>query len=339
MRMTRNWGSLVFSHSFERPSAPRMKKPLRLLTLATSMLLLGGCAATVPAGQGEVDGQQVLQVVASTSVYADVARAVGGESVQVRAIVDKTSQDPHSYEATARDKLALAKADVIIANGGGYDPFMDALAAGLSLPEDAMIHAVDFQQGHEEPADATHTTDSGHDHGEGNEHVWYDVHTVGALAQGLAAEYSELMPEKAEEFSASAAGFEERIEALGTSIDQLGTVAKGKKFAMTEPLGFYLLTDAGMLDGTPAGISSAMEAGEDVPPLLLKRLSDGLAAGDYALLAVNTQTSGPQTEQVSAMAKKAGTPVLDLTETVPEGQDYISWMESNVKNLGVALER
>lgn len=342
MRMTRNWGSLVFQVSPERPSTPRMNKPLRVLALATSMLLFSSCSAAVPASPGGADGEAVLQVVASTSVYAEVARAVGGSAVQVRAIVDKTSQDPHSYEATARDKLALSQADVVIANGGGYDPFMDALAQGLELPAGSMIHAVDFQKGHGEPADASAGTDAGHgghDHSEANEHVWYDVHTVGALAEGLAREYSALMPQKSEEFMASAAAFEQGIDALGASITDLRSVAKGKKFAMTEPLGFYLLTDAGMSDGTPAGISSAMEAGEDVPPLLLKKLSDGLAADDYALLAVNTQTSGPQTEQVSAMAQKSGVPVLDLTETVPEGHDYISWMESNVKNLEVALDR
>ncbi len=319
-----------------------MNKPLRVLALATSMLLLGGCAATEPASPGGTDGDAVLQVVASTSVYAEVARAVGGSSVQVKAIVDKTSQDPHSYEATARDKLALAKADVIIANGGGYDPFMDALAQGLTLPAGAMIHAVDFQEGHESPADSTEGKDAGHgghDHGEGNEHVWYDVHTVGALAEGLAQEYSTLMPQKSDEFTASAAAFEESIDSLGASITDLRAVAKGKKFAMTEPLGFYLLTDAGMTDGTPEGMSAAMEAGEDVPPLLLKRLGDGLAAGEYSVLAVNTQTSGPQTEQVAKMAKDAGVPVLDLTETVPEGHDYISWMGTNVQELEVALGR
>ena len=44
---------------------------------------------------------------------------------------------------------------------------------------------------------------------------------------------------------------------------------------MTEPLAYYLLTDAGLADGTPAGVSAAMEAGEDVSPLLLKELGDG----------------------------------------------------------------
>ena len=321
-----------------------MNKPLRALAAAVCLLLLSACA-TAPAGQGaQPGGDGVLEVAASTSVYADVARAVGGSDVRVSALVDKTSQDPHSYEATARDKLALSKADVVIANGGGYDPFMDALAQGLSLPGGAMIHAVDFQAGHGDAAGATETEaaaqdHTGHDHAEGNEHVWYDVHTVGALARGLAAEYSKLMPGKSAAFTAAADAFEARIDALAGRIDSLRSTAEGKKFAMTEPLAYYLLTDAGMVDGTPAGVSAAMEAGEDVPPLLLKKLAEGLESHEFAVLALNTQTSGPQTEKVGALAKSAGVPVLDLTETLPEGQDYITWMESNVQQLEVALGR
>lgn len=319
-----------------------MNAPLRALAAAACLLLLSACASA-PAGQGaQPGGEPVLEVVASTSVYADVARAVGGSDVHVGALVDKTSQDPHSYEATARDKLAVSKADVVIANGGGYDPFMDALAQGLSLPGGAMIHAVDFQAGYGEAAGAAAPAaqdHAGHDHAEGNEHVWYDVHTVGALARGLAAEYSKLLPAKSAEFTAAADAFEKRIDALAGRIDALRATAEGKKFAMTEPLGFYLLSEAGMVDGTPSGVSAAMEAGEDVPPLLLKQLAEGLESHEFAVLALNTQTSGPQTEKVAALAKAAGVPVLDLTETLPDGLNYITWMESNVQQLEVALGR
>ncbi|MFL4476075.1 metal ABC transporter solute-binding protein, Zn/Mn family [Paeniglutamicibacter sp. MACA_103] len=321
-----------------------MNTPLRTLAVAASILLLSACAGTAPASQGAPAGAdpEVLEVLASTSVYADVARAVGGSAVRVSAIVEQTSQDPHSYEATARDKLAVSKADVVIANGGGYDPFMDALAEGPEQPGSPMLHAVDFlSDGGAEGAHASGdpTAPAGHDHAEGNEHVWYDVHTVGALARALADEYSALRPARAEEFTSAAAAFEARIDTLAASLQALRPKGAGKEFAMTEPLAYYLLTEAGMEDGTPAGVSAAMEAGEDLPPLLLKELGDGLAAHRYALLAVNVQTSGPQTDRVASLAGASGVPVLELTETLPAGQDYISWMESNVQQLEVALGR
>ena len=334
-----------------------MRRTPSVLTVLVSALLLSACATTAPAesAAGTDGGDSVLNVVASTSVYADVAKAVGGANVEVTAIVDKTSQDPHSYEATARDMLALSKADVIVANGGGYDPFMESLAGGLELPPGAVLHAVDFAdrsedhgdehaghgpEEHEEPAEATEAAGgahAGHDHSGPNEHVWYDVHTVGALAEGLAEKFASLMPEKASEFEAAAHDFEAEVDSLAGRIDALKPAAEGKTFAMTEPLAFYLLTEAGLKDATPSGFSAAMESGDDVSPLLLKHLSDGLVNREYALLALNTQTSGPQTDKVRSIAESAGVPIISMTETLPPGQDYISWMDSNVQQLEVAL--
>ena len=334
-----------------------MRRTLSVLTVLVSALMLSACATTAPAegAAGTDGGDAVLNVVASTSVYADVARAVGGENVAVKAIVDKTSQDPHSYEATARDMLALSKADVIVANGGGYDPFMESLAGGLELPPGAILHAVDFagkidsHEGHdehaehagdEEPAEVAEPAGgahAGHDHSGANEHVWYDVHTVGALAEGLADKFAALRPEKAGEFEAAAHAFESRVDSLAGRIDALKPATAGKKFAMTEPLAYYLLTEAGLKDATPTGFSAAMESGDDVSPLLLKRLNDGLVNKEYVLLALNTQTSGPQTDKVRSIAESAGVPILSMTETLPPGQDYISWMDSNVQQLEVAL--
>ena len=334
-----------------------MRRTPSVLTVLVSALLLSACATTAPAegAAGTDGGDSVLNVVASTSVYADVAKAVGGANVEVTAIVDKTSQDPHSYEATARDMLALSKADVIVANGGGYDPFMESLAGGLELPPGAVLHAVDFADltgdhgdehaghGHEEHSEPAEATDAaggahaGHDHSGPNEHVWYDVHTVGALAEGLAEKFASLMPEKASEFEAAAHGFEAKVDSLAGRIDALKPAAEGKTFAMTEPLAFYLLTEAGLEDATPSGFSAAMESGDDVSPLLLKHLSDGLVNREYALLALNTQTSGPQTDKVRSIAESAGVPIISMTETLPPGQDYISWMDSNVQQLEVAL--
>lgn len=320
-----------------------MSKPLRFPALAPTLFLLSACTP-VPADGGAGPDGGVLHVVASTSVHADVAGSVGGPAVEVEALVAKTSQGPHSYEATARDKPAVSKADVVIANGGGCDPFMDALAQGLALPAGALLHAVDFHDAGtfaDAHANVAHAGESraGHGHAGGNEHLWYDVHTVGALARGLAAEYSRLRPDRAPGFEASSAAFGKRTDALAGRIQGLRKAAEGREFATTEPLASSLLTDAGLADGTPAGVSAAMEAGEDVSPLLLTELGDALGAHRYAVLAVNTQTSGPQAQKDQAQARAAGVPVLELTETLPQGQDHISWMESNVQELEVALGR
>ena len=52
---------------------------------------------------------KIINVVASTDVYGDIAGVIGGDKVNVTAIITKTSQDPHSYEATAQDRLAVSQ--------------------------------------------------------------------------------------------------------------------------------------------------------------------------------------------------------------------------------------
>ncbi|MFF8789400.1 hypothetical protein [Streptomyces sp. NPDC015125] len=51
------------------------------------------------------------------------------------------------------------------------------------------------------------------------------------------------------------------------------------------------------------------------------------------LLVYNQQTSGPETEQVKKAAEDHGIPVVPVTETLPRGQDYLSWMTANVAAL------
>lgn len=320
--------------------------------LATVPLLLLGLGLASCADKPPAEEAHALTVVASTSAYGDIVKQVAGDSVTVESIINRPSQDPHSYEATPQDKLTLSHADLVVANGGGYDPFIDALTQDLGTPPSSIITAVDLspslhadETGHEgEPGhegDAGHDggahgaeeTDSGHeghDHSSFNEHVWYDLPTASAVAAEVADHLGELDPGQAAAFTANARDFSTGIDALEARLHQLAQGDKGREFAMTEPVPYYLLTAAGLADGTPEGFSGAIEAGRDVSPLLLNELDDKLSSGRISLLAYNPQTSGPQTEIVRQHAQAAGVPVVEFTETLPHGTDYLGWMGSNI---------
>ena len=117
----------------------------RTLGLAATALLgtlaLAACGNTAQAQPSAEDSR--IQVLSSTTVYANLAGEIGGDLVDSGSIIDSPSQDPHSYEATARDKLAVSKAQLVIGNGGGYDQFLDSLTQDLHLPEQAVLRAVD----------------------------------------------------------------------------------------------------------------------------------------------------------------------------------------------------
>ncbi|HEX7834791.1 MAG TPA: zinc ABC transporter substrate-binding protein, partial [Pseudolysinimonas sp.] len=78
-----------------------MLKPVALLVAMVAALGLAGCTSTPP--DNASDG--VIRVVASTNVYGDIARTIGGADVEVTSVIDDPAQDPHEFEANARVQL------------------------------------------------------------------------------------------------------------------------------------------------------------------------------------------------------------------------------------------
>lgn len=311
--------------------------------LAGLGLLLTACSPQAQPSSESADG---INIVASTNVYGDIAKTIGGDKVSVTAIISKTSQDPHSYEATAQDRLAVSKADLVIANGGGYDDFLHTLAEDSNLDGGKVLNAVELSglahpEGEESSAEASVPESEAadeHDHGEFNEHVWYSLHAMEELAGDISAKLSELDPASAQTFETNAENFNSTLEGLHGKLDSLKGAAAGAPVAVTEPVPLYLLEDAGLVNATPEDYTAAIEEGSDVPPAVLKAATDLVASQSVRFLAYNQQTEGPQTEALKKAAETAGVPVLDFNETLPEGKTYLQWMTDNVDNISKVLE-
>ncbi|BDZ40073.1 metal ABC transporter solute-binding protein, Zn/Mn family [Microbacterium suwonense] len=319
-----------------------MRKILAPVALAAaSVLVLTGCgASTAPADDGRI------RIVASTNVWGDIVRSVGGDHVEVTSIIDSLSQDPHEYEATAADQLKVKNAQLIVANGGGYDSFIDSLEEAVG-GDPVVITAVEFS--HDYPGDDHDEHDhdhdeaddhEGHDHIEGfNEHVWYDVHTVGHVAEQVAKQLGELDAANKADYEKNLAAFQDDLEGLETSLAEIESAHGGEKIFVTEPVPLHLTAAAGLVDVTPSEFSEAVEEGQDVPPAVLLEARKLLEAGDVAVLLANAQTGGAETTQVIDVAESHGIPVQEVTELLPDGDDYISWMTGNIATLAGNLDK
>jgi zinc/manganese transport system substrate-binding protein len=323
-------------------------RPFRCLTAISGVaglaLLLSACGQG-GSGTGGTEGGEAekVQVVASTDVYGDLAATIGGEAVEVTSIISKLSQDPHSYEATARDKLAVSEADVVIENGGGYDSFLHGLVDETGKDHEYVITAVDVSglggQSEESAQPEASDEHAGHGHIEGlNEHVWYDFETMGKMAAVVAEKLGELDPANAATFKANSAAFNEDLDALVEERDALAERAGNAEVAATDPVPHYLLESLGLHNETPADFLEAVEEGSDAAPVAIKETQDLISGGTISFVAYNEQTEGPQTQQLRAVAEEAGVAVVVFTETLPEGQDYLSWMGSNLDNISAVLE-
>ncbi|MET3565809.1 zinc/manganese transport system substrate-binding protein [Leifsonia sp. 563] len=292
------------------------------LTAAAIALTLAGCSSSSSAGSD--DG--TVRVVASTDVYGDIATTIGGDAVHVTSLMTDPAQDPHSFEASAQNQLAVSKADVVIENGGGYDDYMQNLVKGAKNSGVKVLNVVDLSG--KKPVD-----------GELNEHVWYDFPTVQKFADALTAALSAADPSQKAAFEKNASAFGEKLSALEATEAQLKSTYAGEGVAITEPVPLYLLDAIGLVNKTPEKFSEAIEEENDVSPIVLKDTLQLFSGHQVKLLAYNEQTTGAETEKVLAAAKAAGIPVVPVTETLPEGMHYIEWMSGNLDAVKGALAK
>ena len=331
-----------------------MHKPLASLALASvAVLALAGCSTT--SGSVATEGGDGLSVVASTNVYGDIASRIGGDHVEVTSIISSLSQDPHEYEASASDQLTVKKAKLIVENGGGYDSYMESLR-DASGSDAAVVTAVEYSHDypgtkveddghehdhdHDDPEADGSDTHEGHDHIEGfNEHVWYDPHTIEHVAEAIAEQLIDLDSANKADYEQNLADFQKDIAGLEDSLATIKSAHEGDKVFVTEPVPVYLAESAGLVNVTPEAFSEAVEEGQDVPPATLLDALDLIKAGDVKVLFANAQTGGAETTQVIDAAKDAGTAVQEVTELVPDGKTYITWMQDNITTLAGNLDK
>jgi zinc/manganese transport system substrate-binding protein len=293
---------------------------LHVAGLGIAALVLAGCGST--AGGEEADDGK-LAVVASTNVWGSVAQAVGGDAVSVESLIDDAAGDPHAHPDKPSDATALAGADLVVFNGGGYDEFFTKLldSTGTELPQ----------------VDAFTLSGLGD---EANEHVWYDLDTVRAVAGALAEELGSLSPEDADTFTANAEEFGTELDDLATRTSAIGEAHPGAKVLATEPVAHYLFEAAGLTDATPPAFSEAIEEETDPSLSVVAETTELLSGRQVAVLVSNAQTETSVTDSLAEAAAAADIPVVEVTETLPEGTtDYVEWMSEQVDALAGALDR
>ncbi|WP_022881953.1 metal ABC transporter solute-binding protein, Zn/Mn family [Gryllotalpicola ginsengisoli] len=303
------------------------KRSALIVSLAAAGLALAGCSSSASGQPGSSASDGTVQVVASTDVWGSVAESVGGSHVHVTSIIDDPDKDPHEYQADARNQLAISKADVVIANGGGYDDFVTTMVNAAKSTA-TVLTAAKISGYDQHPAD-----------GEFNEHLWYDFPTVQKVADKMADAFAKADPADKADFTAAAAKFDGELKTLESTEAQLKNKYAGEKVTITEPVPLYMLDAIGLDDVTPEKFSEAIENGTDVAPTVLQKTLALYTSKTAKLLAYNEQTTGAQTEAVLKAAKQNGIPVVPVTETLPAGQNYIGWMTANLDAIGAALAR
>lgn len=261
-------------------------------------------------------------VIASTDVWGSVAQAVAGDHAEVKSILNSTVDDPHSYEASPADAAEIADASLVVFNGGGYDHWVDGVLA--DNPNVARIDAYSALPAAEEQP---------------NEHVFYDIATVEAVATQIADRLAGIDAANADAYRANAAKFGDSAAEILTSERAIGQAHPGVSVVATEPVAHYLLVNAGITDKTPKGFAEATEQDTDPAPADLAAMLDLINSHQVSALLYNPQTETAVTIQLRDAANAASVPIVDITETLPANTDYLTWQRQTVQQLAAQLDK
>lgn len=299
---------------------------------------------------------QLPTVYATTNVWGSVAKAVGGDKVNVIVGVDDLSQDPHDYQATAIDKLNITKSAVMLVNGGGYDDWGMSLAesvshkpvvinavalSGLSpntdnaADESAGEHQHDTQHeiktAHPQPSDHPHV------HGDFNEHVFFSLDTAKKVAEAVNKQLAATSPANQAIYAKNTQHFIQQIDALKVKAKQIGQQKAITAFA-TEPVIEYLLADMGIKDVTPKAYVVQSETDAGVSVKVLNDSKSLLSNKQVGLLVVNAQTEDATSKQLITLAKASTVPVVAVYETLPDGvTSYTQFIEKTLDDFAAAM--
>jgi zinc/manganese transport system substrate-binding protein len=299
----------------------RWRRLAALAALAGAALLAAGCSSSFALGTTAPAG--TIIAVGAESQYADVIQQVGGEYVQVSAVMSNPGPHPHTFEASASTGRLVNAARLVVQNGLGYDTFMDSIEKAVP---DSGRHVIVVQKLLGLP-DSTP-----------NPHLWYDPGTMPKVAAAIAAALAALQPSHAAYFKANAATFTNSLKAWTSAIAKFKQQYSGTPVATTEPVADYLLAALGAGDKTPWAFQADVMNGTDPSAQDVALQRSLFTQHKVTAFVYNQQVTDSLTESFIALARASGIPVVGVYETMPEpGYHYQSWMLAEVRDLRNAV--
>ena len=287
----------------------KITKFICIMSLVTLVSLITvGCSNK----QNSAKQSDKISIVTTTNVYSDIAKNIVGKYGTATAIIDKSSVDPHDFDPTTADAKKVAQANIIVANGLGYDSWMNKLAK--SVDKKPVLVGEDLM---------------GLKSGD-NPHIWYNLDMPTKYVDYLVKRLSKLDKKHAAYFKENGEKYLAKID----KIKQLAQANKGdqKPVFVSEPVFDYALQEAGYKIGDKK-FEEAIENGTDPSPKTINEMNNAIKQKKIAFFVNNTQASSSTVKSFVKLAKKNNVPVLNVRETIPNNTTYLAWMKENYQKL------
>jgi zinc/manganese transport system substrate-binding protein len=291
-------------------------------------VLLIALAALVPAAGA--DAQPRKLAVATTSIIADLVRNVGGDRVEVRALVGANG-DAHVYSPTPGDAKEVATAAVVFVNGLGLEGWLTRLvtASGTKAPTVIVTKGITPLRMADEDHPGRTVIDP---------HAWQSIADAKIYVANIRAGLAAADPAGKAVYDANAQAYLAKLDALETEVrSAIATIpAERRKIITTHDAFGYFGAAYGMSFIAPEGVSTDSEpSAKDVARIIRQIRKQKIPA------VFLENVSDPRL--IEQIARETGATIGGklysdaLSEPNGPASSYIDMMRHNVRQLANAL--
>lgn len=260
-----------------------------------------------------------ITVVASINQWGSLAAELGGDDVEVTSIVSSTNVDAHDFEPKTSDVAKLSKAQVVVANGAGYDSWATkSLSKSTTLVSAAsVVGAVEGD----------------------NPHLWFSKDARSGMATAITEAYVKALPSKKADFQQRLKDWQDGEKQLDSWTADFTKSHENLTYAATEPVAYYLMADLGFEDATPKGYTQSQASGGEAAPADLQSFQKIIEGRKVDVLINNTQEASDATNMITGTAGRSDVPVIGVTEQIPSDvQTLDAWINQLVNTIIDAVD-
>jgi zinc/manganese transport system substrate-binding protein len=283
---------------------------------------------------GGVEGAKKVRVVASLPDLKALTEAVGGDLVEVDSLARGT-QNSHDIEVRPSLMLKLRRADMLVRNGAGGDPWVEPLAVGAHNDRivPGALGYVDASRGVPIIPPTVFDRSRGDVHPEGNPHYTLDPALAPAITANIVEGLKRLAPEHGDRFETQRREFLAKLQTAMTRWQAaLEPVRGARVISYHETFTYFLrrfgLEEAGTIEDRP-GIPPSPTHLANLIRIIREQKVRAIVAEPFA-----------DQKVVELVARDSGARVLALPSAVGGAkgvETYLDLFEHNVKSLAEAL--
>ena len=295
----------------------------------STMVIFSGCSANT---ESKADNGDRLSIVTTIFPYYDFAKNITGDKADIKLLLSPGTE-PHNYEPSPSDVVAIENCDIFIYNGGESDEWVESVLESLQNKSIKIMCMIDY---------INPLFEENPDHSQGDEydeHIWTSVKNSQNLVSAIAKSAESADKQNSDLYSQNAENYIEKLKNLDTEFQSIVDNGERKDVVFGDRFPFlYFMTDYGLkYECAFPGCSSETEPSIAVVTHLIDYVKEQQIPVVFYLDFSNGKTAELIAEDTGAKTLKYQSCHNVTKEQFDNGESYISLMEQNALALKEAL--